>query len=263
MSRHAKKRKKKGLSLWARVVLIALILLAALLVGIAVLGEKSDGSAEDSGSGEKKNSSIEESSSTESSSSEKVPGIAFPYELGEGGLAVDSLFQFTGFNPDCGNQEGENVAGLTVRNQSERHLTSASLEAEMEDGSVFHFEIADLPPGASVMVFEKDNQSYELDNVCVNLEGDAEFEDSQPLLADSLTIDVQETAVTLTNRSGGDLNDLVLHCHCLMDEEYFGGLTYTYPIESIPAGQSVTVQAEDCYLGQAAPVRVSQGSQGE
>ena len=240
-------------------VLIALILLAALLVGITGIGEKIRWIR----GGQRKRGEKEFFYRRKRFLGEQFfregPGIAFPYELGEGGLAVDSLFQFTGFNPDCGNQEGENVAGLTVRNQSERHLTSASLEAEMEDGSVFHFEIADLPPGASVMVFEKDNQSYELDNVCVNLEGDAEFENSQPLLADSLTIDVQETAVTLTNRSEGDLSDLVLHCHCLMDEEYFGGLTYTYPIESIPAGQSVTVQAEDCYLGQAAPVRVSQG----
>ena len=54
------------------------------------------------------------------------------------------------------------------------------------------------------------------------------------------------------------LSNLLLHCHCLIDGSYFGGLTYTYPVESIPAGQSIAVEAEDCYLGEAAVVRVSQ-----
>ena len=45
-----------------------------------------------------------------------------------------------------------------------------------------------------------------------------------------------------------------------VDDAYFGGLTYTYPVENIPAGESVTLQAEECYLGEAAVVRISRNN---
>ena len=110
------------------------------------------------------------------------------------------------------------------------------------------------------MIFEKKNQVYELDDVCEEITDTAEFEDVSPVMADRLSAEVQETTVTLTNNSEEDLSNLLLHCHCVIDDAYFGGLTYTYPIASIPAGQSASVDAVDCYLGQAAVVRVSRDS---
>lgn len=187
-------------------------------------------------------------------------GLAFPYELEDGELVVDSIFQFTGLNPDCDNQEGENIAALTVINQSERHLASAEIRAELSDGRELVFEVRDVPAGQSVMVFEKTNQTYELTDVCREITDHAEFTDTEPMMEDSLSIESQGTTVTLTNNTEEDLTDLLLHCHCLIDGSYFGGLTYTYQIESIPAGESVSVEAEDCYLGEAAAVRVSRDS---
>ena len=191
---------------------------------------------------------------------QQAEGLAFPYELEDGKISVDSIFQFTGFNPDNENVEGENIAALTVVNQSKQHLASAQFTVKLADGAKLAFEITDLPAGQKAMIFEKENQIYALDDVCEEITDTAEFEDASSVMADRLTAEVQETTVTLTNNSEEDLTDLLLHCHCMIDDAYFGGLTYTYSIESIPAGQSASVNAEDCYLGQAAVVRVSRDS---
>ncbi len=196
----------------------------------------------------------------ESDELEEETGLTFPYELEEGKLSIDSIFQFTGFNPDNDDAEGENIAALTVINQSDQHLASAEIKVKLENGEELTFEITDVPAGQKVMVFEKDNKVFELDDICEEITDTATFEDNTDLMEDSISINVEETTVTLTNNSGEDLTDLLLHCHCLIDDSYFGGLTYIYPIDSVLAGQSVTVQADDCYLGEAAAVRVSRSN---
>ena len=183
-----------------------------------------------------KHSSLNEKSDADA---QQETGLTFPYDLEDGRLSIESIFQFTGFNPDNENTEGENIAALAVINQSEQHLSSAQFTVKLADGARLAFEVTDLPAG------EKDT---------------AEFEDVSPVMADRLSAEVQETTVTLTNNSEEDLSNLLLHCHCVIDDAYFGGLTYTYPIASIPAGQSASVDAVDCYLGQAAVVRVSRDS---
>ena len=256
MGKHANKKKK--FPVWSRVIFIALILLTASAIGFSAWKKWSVDPAENTGrtgaEGQK------EQNANSDDAGEKVNAVEFPYKLEEGKISIDSVFQFTGFNPDNENMEGENIAALTVVNQSEQHLTFAQFTVKLADGAELAFEITDLPAGQKAMIFEKKNQVYELDDVCQEITDTAEFEDASPVMADKLSVEVQETTVTLTNNSEEDLTNLLLHCHCVIDDAYFGGLTYMYPIESIPAGQSASVNAEDCYLGQAAVVRVSQDS---
>lgn len=256
MGKHTNKKKK--FPVWSRVIFIALILLIVLAIGVSVCKKRSGDPAENTGrtgaEGQK------EQNANSDDAGEKVNAVEFPYKLEEGKISIDSVFQFTGFNPDNENMEGENIAALTVVNQSEQHLTFAQFTVKLADGAELAFEITDLPAGQKAMIFEKENQIYELDDVCREITDTAEFEDASPVMADKLSVEVQETAVTLTNHSEEDLSNLLLHCHCVIDDAYFGGLTYTYPIASIPAGQSASVDAVDCYLGQAAVVRVSQDS---
>ena len=138
---------------------------------------------------------------------EKVNAVEFPYKLEEGKISIDSVFQFTGFNPDNENMEGENIAALTVVNQSEQHLTFAQFTVKLADGAELAFEITDLPAGQKAMIFEKENQIYELDDVCREITDTAEFEDASPVMADRLSAEVQETTVTLTNNSEEDLSE--------------------------------------------------------
>lgn len=256
MGKHTNKKKK--FPVWSRVIFIALILLIVLAIGVSVCKKRSGDPAENTESAGTEGQ--KEQNANSGDAGENNNAVEFPYILEEGKISVDSVFQFTGFNPDNENTEGENIAALTVVNQSEQHLASARFTLKLADGAELAFEITDLPAGQKAMIFEKENQVYELDDVCQEITDTAEFEDVSPVMADRLSAEVQETAVTLTNHSEEDLSNLLLHCHCVIDDAYFGGLTYMYPIESIPAGQSASVDAVDCYLGQAAVVRVSRES---
>lgn len=231
------KRKKNGRTLLIVVVVAALLFLAFLVWKLV--------------------DRIGETQSDASPSPEA--GLTLPYALEDGKLEVTAVFQYTGDNPDCNDEAGEDIAALAVTNQSDQHLTKAQFTAKLADGTTLQFEAADVPAGQSVWAFAPDNRSYDTANPCVSVTCDAQFEASTPVLAEQLSISVKETAVTLTNTSGETLENLTVDCHCLFNDAYFGGRTYSYAVPSIAAGGSVTIQAEECYLGEAAVVRVTQG----
>ncbi|MDY3691026.1 MAG: hypothetical protein SO072_03545 [Dysosmobacter sp.] len=186
--------------------------------------------------------------------------VTFPCLLADEQLSVTSLFQYSGENPDCGDEAGENIASLAVTNQSGRHLTSAKITAKLADGTRLTFQLADIPAGQTVWVFDQDNGSFASSSACKELKCEASFEAETPLLEDQVAVETEGTSVTLTNLTDEDLAGLTVYCHCLFDGTYFGGLTYAYPVDGIPAGESVTIQAEECYLGEAAVVRVTRNS---
>ena len=186
--------------------------------------------------------------------------VSFPCQLAENSLSVTSLFQYSGDNPDCGGQAGEEIASLAVTNQSEKHLASAKITAKLADGTKRVFQLADIPAGQTVWVFAQDNGSFTSSNTCKELKCEASFAEEPPFLADQVAVEAEGISVTLTNLTDEDLAGLTVYCHCLFDGTYFGGLTYAYPVDGIPAGESVTIQAEECYLGEAAVVRVTRNS---
>ena len=186
--------------------------------------------------------------------------VSFPCQLAENSLSVTSLFQYSGDNPDCGGQAGEEIASLAVTNQSEKYLASAKLTAKLADGTKRVFQLADIPAGQTVWVFAQDNGSFTSSNTCKELKCEASFAEEPPFLADQVAVEAEGISVTLTNLTDEDLAGLTVYCHCLFDGTYFGGLTYAYPVDGIPAGESVTIQAEECYLGEAAVVRVTRNS---
>ena len=186
--------------------------------------------------------------------------VSFPCLLAEDSLSGTSLFQYSGYNPDCGGQAGEEIASLAVTNQSEKYLASAKITAKLADGTKRVFQLADIPAGQTVWVFAQDNGSFTSSNTCKELKCEASFAEEQPLLAEQVAVETEGISVTLTNLTDEDLAGLTVYCHCLFDGTYFGGLTYAYPVDGIPAGESVTIQAEECYLGEAAVVRVTRNS---
>ena len=186
--------------------------------------------------------------------------VSFPCLLAEDSLSVTSLFQYSGYNPDCGGQAGEEIASLAVTNQSEKYLASAKITAKLADGTKRVFQLTDIPAGQTVWVFAQDNGSFASSNTCKELKCEASFAEEQPLLAEQVAVETEGISVTLTNLTDEDLAGLTVYCHCLFDGTYFGGLTYAYPVDGIPAGESVMIQAEECYLGEAAVVRVTRNS---
>lgn len=189
--------------------------------------------------------------------SQKVQGIVFPYELEEGRLLIKSLFPAEIMNPDCENKTGEETATLELVNQSEEFLASAQITVEMPDGTKIPFAVTNLPPGKTVWAFAADNAAIVQGAVCSKIQSKAVFEKTGNRMEEQVSMEVQGTSITLTNRTGEELTGLSVGCHCVFDAVYFGGVTYFYQAGTIPAGGSVTVEAEDCYLGDAEVVCVN------
>ena len=152
--------------------------------------------------------------------------VTFPCLLADEQLSVTSLFQYSGENPDCGDEAGENVVSLAVTNQSGRHLTSAKITAKLADGTRLTFQLADIPAGQTVWVFDQDNGSFASSSACKELKCEASFEAETPLLEDQVAVETEGTSVTLTNLTDEDLAGLTVYCHCIFDGTYFGGSTY-------------------------------------
>lgn len=186
--------------------------------------------------------------------------LFFPYALDDGKLMIQSLFQYSGVNPDSEDQMGDNVAGLLVTNASEQHLTSAGITLLLSEGRQAVFLIQDLPPAASVMVFDASNQAVEDTQGWHSIQAETVFEEQSPLLDDKVAVSVDGTRVTLTNLTQQDLLDLRIYCHCLLNTEYFGGRTYCYQLDVLPGGGSAQIDAWECCLDRAEVVRIEQNA---
>lgn len=185
-------------------------------------------------------------------------GIQFPYELDNGKFIVQSLFQSDIDNPDNGNQYADGIASLEVTNQSGKFCKQLELTVVMLDGEEITFIANDIPDGKTIWMFEKNNKIIDIEEKCKKIKGKATMGKSQ-MMEDKISWSAEETNVTLQNISSEELTGVVIDCHCLFDgETYFGGTTYEYEVGDIPSGQSVQIDAQDCYLGSAEVVRIEQ-----
>ncbi len=187
---------------------------------------------------------------------QQAEGLAFPYDLAEGKLQAASLFQYSGLNPDCNNEEGEDIAALEIVNQSDEFCRSAEFQVVMQDGTELLFKAENIPAGKKIWVFESNNQSIGQDDACEEINDTSEFGEAS-LLEDQIAVSVKDTAITLENLTGEEITDLMVGCHCLFEDTYFGGVTYSYPAGTVPAGGQAAVEASDCYMGTAEVVWIS------
>lgn len=187
---------------------------------------------------------------------EKTTSLKFPYILEEQ-LEVLSLSTATMPNPDAGGEIGENIASIELINSTGKFIELAEILVSLEDGTQFEFIVHDLPNAGKVQAFEVKNTVYEDKILCEKVEIiKLQTFEGDHLMSQAITIEEQETLVTLTNTSQSDLQDLTVICMCDFDGSYFGGTSYAYPVESLLAGESVTIDATDCYLGVADVVRI-------
>ena len=263
MAKYLKKKKKKPVALILVLVLVLLILLAAFSVFVMpqLLYRLSGGGEETVSVQTEPLSMPPESTDAMETTEPTIPTARFPLLADDGHLEISSLFQFTGINPDCGNQEGTDIAGIQLRNVSDSHLTRAAIEMTLVSGKLLRFTVEELPAGMTALVFSNENMTMDPEDACASLSCEASFEAESPLMADRLSVSVEGTQITVTNISGDDLTNLTVYCHCLLDQDCYGGLTYCYPIEFLPAGGSAAVDAVACYLGDVGVVRIGMADQ--
>ena len=234
------RKSKKPLSkIWIISVVVAAILIAAIAIAAAYIRKMEK-------SGSEKPDSVGETGER----------ITFPYEFADGKLKAASLFQYSGLNPDCNNEEGEDIAALEIVNQSDEFCESAEIQVVMQDGTELAFKAEDIPAGKKIWVFESNNQSIGQNDACKEIQDTSEFGEAS-FVKDQVTASVEDTTITIENLTGEEITDLMVGCHCLFEDTYFGGVTYSYPTGTIPAGGQAVVDAADCYMGTAEVVWIS------
>lgn len=189
------------------------------------------------------------------SEGQNAGGIEFPYEMEDGKLVIKSLFEANVENPDCNNEISENIAALEITNQSEEYCEQAEICLEMQDGKEFKFIVSDLPPEKTVWAFEINNSSIESDYFCKDITDKVVFGEKD-YMEDIVSFSITDTTITIQNNTNEELTDILLKCHCLFDEVYFGGITYEYPVSTIPANGQIVVDAVDCFMGTAEVVGI-------
>ena len=174
---------------------------------------------------------------------------SFPLLPEGAGIRIEMPFSYDGLNPDADIAEGINIAALSITNQSGRHLAEAELILATTDGIHIRFYAQHIPNARKAVLFCTDNlelppqdQWHRIYYRVVSAEADS-------LLETGLRSEIIGTQVVLTNETGESLPPFVLYCHDLLSEEYFGGKAYAYNVNTIPSGQSVTIDAADSLIG--------------
>lgn len=184
---------------------------------------------------------------------------AFPIQLEDGKLLVESLFPFEGINPDCGNLEGNAIAAIMIRNISDQYLNSATLRIHLEDGTQIAFSISDLPAGGEMLAFSADNSDLPENFACVLVESAAEF--SEICSTEGIGVAVDGMTVTVTNETAKEMTQIDIFCHGVFGTSYYGGSAYRYTIEKLNPGESVSITVTECILGVVDVARVCAGEE--
>lgn len=241
------RKKKSNDRAFRGVLLIIVIIFILIFIGLAVkevVGKKQGGYEAEN----QKETSDMVGIVTDTSETEEKD--IFPYELEDGKLVVESLFQYSGFNPDCGDEEGENIASLEIVNSSDEFCKLVEITVVMQDGTEIPFKATNIPAGKKVWMFASDNQSIDQKSVCKEIIGEAQFGEAS-MMEKQIGFNVEDTAIKLQNLTKDEITDFSVDCHCLFEDVYFGGVTYSYFVKSIPSGETITIDANDCYMGTA------------
>ena len=249
MGRYEKKKKNKPVALIIGIILV----IAVVAVLLAVILPKASGDVTITST----TTAAEAVQGAENAAASPAGDpVKFPLTLSEGKLELESLFQFDGVNVDAGNQEGKKIAAITLKNVSDAHLGQADINLALSDGNALVFHVSELPAGKSVIALAADNQSLADDVYAVDAQCSASFEEGAAI-SDAVTVNVTGMVITLTNNTDEVLSQVDVYCHNVLGTEYFGGITYQYTVNDLPAAGTTTVQAADCILGMAEAVRVS------
>lgn len=241
-------------------IIFSLFLALVLLLSILLLVSNHGGSNDTPGTEEPAGTSAPAETSPSMKESEptaqRLPGIGYPYDFADGKLRISSLFQYSGMNPDADFEEGENIGVLVISNISQDYLEELTVSAAISDGTTLKFHISDLPAGQTVWAFAQNNGAFDPVSECVKVESQSSFTENPGLLSTNVDLEIQGLEVTLTNNTGNPLPASDLRCHIVLDDIYFGGTSYAYPVPALGQGDTVTVTAADCILGDVAVARL-------
>ena len=183
--------------------------------------------------------------------------IQLPYVVEEAGVEVRECFASTIPNPDAGDEMGEEIPSLEIMNRSGKYIRHVFLEIKTSDDLMYEVIVNDLPEEGLVWAFSQENVVWDTEDPIVSVKcREVEFGQQDKKLLDTIQAEEEDLTVTLTNTGTQDLTNLEVVCRCNFGEQYFGGISYKYPVASLPAGETVTIDAVECYMGTAEVVDI-------
>ena len=259
---------RKKSRLWILLIIVIVVLLGV-VVAVNQSGHKQEPSteqaeekeaadstptAETKGEQTKEEQTKEEQ--TEEPSEDADTGLEFPYLLDDDKIQADSLFQYSGVNPDAQNEDCEDVASLQLKNNSDQYLESAEISVELTDGTAFSFEVEDVPAGKSVMAFDTANATYDGKTGVAFIDATTTYSSDAGLKEAEIKITSDDNGVQMENISGDALENLKIKYHCVLDDMYFGGISSETEVVGLAAGETTTVDTSESILGDAEVVSI-------
>jgi hypothetical protein len=150
------------------------------------------------------------------------------YDLGHG-LVITDMGSYTGpFMEDGSDARVSNVLMIVVSNCSSELLQYAQISLSGPDGTAT-FTVTTLPPGASVLLLEKNRMqdSSDLEFTSAAAEHVVFFQDDQTIHTDWFSFEANDGGITVTNVSGSAITgDIEIYYKRLVDGQLYGGITY-------------------------------------
>lgn len=193
---------------------------------------------------------MEETAQTE----EPVEGLTFPLKLDKDRLELGSVFEYSGINPDCGNEFSDSVGALEIVNISGQYLEYAKITVELADGGKLEFLIQDIPADTTVLAFELQNQGY-TDEIVTGVVTETDYGEGE--IQEAIVSSVSATEITLQNISQQDKTNIAVKYHCVFDDIYFGGKSWELTLDALQAGESTVLSAKECYMGDAVVSKIT------
>lgn len=184
-------------------------------------------------------------------------GLEFPYVLDDEQLQIDSLFQYSGVNPDAGNENSEDIASIQMTNNSAKYLETAEISVELTDGTTYSFEVQDIPAGKSVMAFDTTNAAYDGKTGVAFMDAKTTYSSDAGLKEEAVKITSDDNGIQLENISGENLGNMKVKYHCVLDDMYFGGSSMETEVAGLAAGETTTVDTSESILGDAEVVSIA------
>ena len=184
-------------------------------------------------------------------------GLEFPYKLDHNRLRIDSLFQYSGANPDAQLENGDDIASIQLKNISDQYLESAEISVELDNGTAFSFTVQDIPAGKSVTAFDTANTSYDGKAGVAYIEAQASYNADASINEDACAVTKDDQGVHLQNISGDTLNNIQVKYHSILDDMYFGGLGHTATVDSLAVDETTVVDTSEDMLGDVEIVSIA------
>lgn len=250
---------RRGKILLAACIVLVVSLAAALTLGVLLAGGLDggkDGGGAATGESASDSSALQGSSSESGGDSDTAAGGDPWKACREQGLSVSELFTYTGPNPDCGFEQGSDIAAITVENTSGKYLLSAEISVAGDDGGEYSFTVQALEDGGRVTAFDTQNRAAANGACAADSECSAHFTDAPDTYTDRLRAQVVSGEVTLTNISEETFETVFVDCRCTVSGESFGGKVFECSFSQLSPGVTQSKACPEILFGVPEAVRI-------